>query len=317
MDFSHLRPDFGAAKAFLSFLDASAVAQKRRFMFLWLPPGEDIKSSPDKPMQELLTFEEFEFVYPIKLREGYQPFITVNAMKGRTRANAEVVDYRAYFLDFDNTQPLLDPSPLPPHCIVQSKRGQHWYWRTSASKETWRPTEYALAKKFGADLAATDPARVLRMPGSWHLKEPHDPFLVTLERCNVTEPRPVTPLLNRAYELDTEAAGREMVRAARVQARIDAGTDDMPEGLKIFFADVRKTGAVIRRTPGKLEWHFKCPMKDHKSAEVVVIALDKSNWRLFCQSGYPECERDKILAHYDHTWGIQYDHSYKGKAPGA
>lgn len=311
MPYPTLEPDLDTALRFLRFLDSRAVAENRKFIFLWLPPGD----AKDPPAQEALTAQDYCRVYPIKLRSGWQPFVCVNAMKGTKRTNAEIDHCRAFFLDFDSP-PTMTADALPPHAIVQSKGGQHWYWRANDPVVIWRRTELALAMKFGADLKATDLARVLRMPGSWHLKDPENPYLVTLERCeHVEQPQPMGMHLVTAFELDVTTAAARLSGANAVTGAWNK--DDLPQNLKAFFNTVTKTGRTVHRRPGKSEWFFDCPIKQHKSAKVVVILNDRGDWTMFCQSGKECCTRDALLDFFDVTWAWRYSSDkYNGRKSG-
>jgi hypothetical protein len=79
--------------------------------------------------------------------------------------------------------------PLPPSAIVHSGGGLHAYWRLRTPLRL--PDQAALAKqqlralatRLGADLAAAEPARVLRLPGSYNVKPEYGaPRLVRIER---------------------------------------------------------------------------------------------------------------------------------------
>jgi len=311
MPYPTLAPDLDAALRFLCFLDAKAVAENRKFIFLWLPPGD----AKDPPAQEALTAQDYCKVYPIKLRNGWQPFVCVNAMKGQKRGNDELAQCRAFFLDFDSPPELL-PFPLPPHAIVQSRGGQHWYWRANDPAVIWRRTELALAMKFGADLKATDPARVLRMPGSWHLKDPENPYLVTLQHCeHIEQPQSMGLKLVTAFGLDVTAAAARLTGAPAVTTAWTKG--DLPQNLKAFLNTVSQTGRTVHRRPGKSEWFFDCPIKKHKSAKVVVILNDQGDWTMFCQSTKECCTRDALLDFFGVTWSWRYSSDkYNGRKSG-
>lgn len=299
-------PDQGIR--FLRFLDASAVAAKRPFLFGWLHP----KARGMK--HELLTAEQWALVLPLKQRAGWNSFITVHAMTGGSRKIDEVAYTRAFFLDFDSVEPKHDPSACPPEAIVQSKNGQHWYWRANDPPHIWSPTEQALVTTFGADNAAKDLARVLRMPGSLHLKDPKDPFLVQLLKCEPRAPSIRTPELKRAFALDLEEAAK-MVAGNHGDAA--AGDADVPEHLAAFLNAVRNDPAGprnLKRRPGKAEWVFDCPIKDHSHAKVVLLLKENGDWTLFCQSNKPDCTRDNIFTHFGVGWGIRYAAPYKRKS---
>jgi hypothetical protein len=82
----------------------------------------------------------------------------------------------------------LSRCPFPPTCTVRSGGGLHAYWRLREPLEL--PDEAELAKRqlvrlataLGGDLGAAEPARVLRLPGSFNVKPEYGaPRLVEIE----------------------------------------------------------------------------------------------------------------------------------------
>lgn len=111
-------------------------------------------------------------------------FWTVNSFEGPrripnlTRVNAWAIDIDAGSKQEQATRLML--SPLVPSLIVETKRGYQAYW---AAKDA-RPAHWnaivldRLVPHYGADANARDLARILRVPGYRHWKDPADPFLV-------------------------------------------------------------------------------------------------------------------------------------------
>lgn len=308
MSFEQLVPDLDAARRYLAFLDATAVANGEKFLFLWLPPGKQAGSGT----QELLTTDQFCRVLPGKQSMGFQPFVCVNKLKGSKRSNAEVSGYRAFFLDFDG-EPAHAPDAYPPHCIVQSKGGQHWYWRTSGDPpQFWRSVTIALAHYFGSDITVTDPARVLRVPGSWHLKDPEDPFLVTLQKC---EPPPVVVALGSImpakFPLNMDAANHEAERLmGAAKAPWAGGSSKLPPNLAELLGILKSQGRPIWHTEGRPEWYTKCPLRDHSHARVCIYLQSTGDFSVFCQSKKHGCTSDAILADWGVGWAIRYQNKY-------
>lgn len=103
----------------------------------------------------------------------------------------------ALFVDLDfkatpepTARQRLTECPLPPSMLVQSGGGLHVYWLlrepvalpdgASQAKTLLR----RLATYLGGDPAAAEPARILRVPGTWNRKSDYpSPRLVRLERC--------------------------------------------------------------------------------------------------------------------------------------
>ena len=115
--------------------------------------------------------------------QGFGIFATVQRFRGARRlANLERI--RAWAIDIDDgtkdeQAKRLLASPLIPSSIVETKSGYHAYWYAKDGKrEHYRALLDRLVAFFGADKNARDLARVLRVPGFLHQKDPAEPFLV-------------------------------------------------------------------------------------------------------------------------------------------
>lgn len=116
-------------------------------------------------------------------------FIAPNTMYIPKRQVNNIRQFRALFLDLDNldgdkhytSYKLFELSELgiipKPTMIVDSGRGLHIYWRIKnapyGALHTWQEIEdmlYHKLKTFGADIKATDGARVLRLPNTINSK---------------------------------------------------------------------------------------------------------------------------------------------------
>lgn len=122
-------------------------------------------------------------------QQGHGIFMMVNEGDGRGRRTENVVALRALFIDDDGKQALAPlTASLPPSIIVQSKAGPHIYFvlKPGEPLSAFTGAQRALAAHFGTDPAVSDLPRVMRVPGFFHMKDPKDPFLVTLrETTNV------------------------------------------------------------------------------------------------------------------------------------
>ena len=63
---------------------------------------------------------------------------------------------------------------------VSSGRGWHFYFLTDVPRDQFSPLQNTLIDKVGTDPAVKDLPRVMRLPGTLHLKNPADPRLVKL-----------------------------------------------------------------------------------------------------------------------------------------
>ncbi len=119
-------------------------------------------------------------------RLGFGIFITVNNFNGRFRRIADLARINAWAIDIDDGEKTEQLKRLyqrlPPSIVVETKRGYHAYWvAKDATVANWKAiVEDRLVPFYNADPNAKDLARVLRMPGYYHMKDPADPFLVKI-----------------------------------------------------------------------------------------------------------------------------------------
>jgi hypothetical protein len=120
--------------------------------------------------------------------KGYGIFQTVQSFDDAGRKIERLVGVNAWAIDMDGgnkpDQMARIEKGLPPTQIVETKNGYQVYWACADTslavlKETFRQVmRNRLVPFYGADRRAWDLARVLRVPGFFHLKDPRDPFLV-------------------------------------------------------------------------------------------------------------------------------------------
>lgn len=142
-----------------------------------------------------IASDQFQVWLNSENRGGRDVFISMNALaehaRGRTRGEVAIV--RHLYLDFDENgtravQQLLARPDIPkPSCVVNTSP-DHWQvsWRVRGfSKEQAEATMRELVREFGADPAATDCARVMRLPGFTNQKR-HPAHLVRAEQLSNT-----------------------------------------------------------------------------------------------------------------------------------
>ncbi|MEI6810948.1 MAG: AAA family ATPase [Candidatus Nomurabacteria bacterium] len=150
---------------------------------------------------------------------GYGVFYAVNGfpLTGRMiEENLSFLNVVFVDIDFSPTLPqeevtaliqekrmLADEAGLPsPTIIVRTKKGAHMIWlfpapleATEENKIKCRDIQRRLVHFYGGDKNAMDLARILRLPFTKHLKDPNNPFDVTIlaynpdesERCTIDE----------------------------------------------------------------------------------------------------------------------------------
>ena len=122
--------------------------------------------------------------------DGYiDTYIAPNTMYKPFRRVENIRQFRALYIDIDGVEgdqvgcsyrilELAEKKEIPrPTMIVNSGRGIHVYWRIAnapyGALQTWQELEdylYYKLKHLGADMAATDGARILRLPGTINSK---------------------------------------------------------------------------------------------------------------------------------------------------
>jgi hypothetical protein len=126
-------------------------------------------------------------------------YISMNALntgaRGRTKADVAII--RRVYLDFDENgtaavEPLVKREDLPrPNYLVNSSLDK-WQvlWKVEGfRREEAEALQQALVRETGADPAATDSARVLRLPGFYNHKYA-SPYFVRVESLAAERYRP-------------------------------------------------------------------------------------------------------------------------------
>lgn len=162
-------------------------------------------------------------------KSGHGIFVQVN--EGEERGAANVTGVRAVFLDDDSGE--LEPCALTvkPSFVVQSAHGIHPYWRIrpedSGDLDKFTSTQKALAAVYDTDKAVSNLDRVMRLPGTLHLKDRAHPFLV------------------RTIQIGPSAYGIAEVVEAHGQAAITA----IPATVKPPTVTATGTTSTTTRTP--------------------------------------------------------------------
>jgi len=116
-------------------------------------------------------------------KKGFGIFQTVQQFS-KTRRIENLISINAWAVDIDDgtKEQMLSKIKigLTPTLVVETKRGYQVYWKAkNATVENWKNIlTHRLVPFYGADKRAKDLARLLRVPGYFHLKDPCDPFLV-------------------------------------------------------------------------------------------------------------------------------------------
>jgi signal recognition particle GTPase len=124
--------------------------------------------------------------------ENYGVFFCPNLLTPNGTTDKDLKAATAFWADEDGTEADIEKMP-PPSCIVQSKNGRHFYWllKEPVTKEMnpridkhFKSKQKTIAKLLGTDSAVCNPSRVMRLPETYHCKDPHDHFKVTVTEIN-------------------------------------------------------------------------------------------------------------------------------------
>ena len=118
---------------------------------------------------------------------GHGIFIAVNQIDGNERKQKYVAKFRAAFMDVDGKGGYtpLDKLVLPiKPTIITARDADHYHiyfaLKGEVTLEQWTALQRCLIRRYHSDKAMTDSARVLRVPGYQHLKDPDNPMMYYL-----------------------------------------------------------------------------------------------------------------------------------------
>lgn len=150
-------------------------------------------------------------------QKGYGIFYTVNGFPSAGKADqSQLVSLNANYVDFDVDASLpqeakgrliqeaimsgIEAGIPTPTVINRTQKGAHLIWLyaeklepTLENLEKWRNVQKRLVRCFKGDKAAVDSSRVLRVPYTMHLKDPANPYEITVmsykpeARCTLGE----------------------------------------------------------------------------------------------------------------------------------
>lgn len=176
-----IEPDIEHARLFLSRLEPDADS----FTFQIFPERQGDDGEKVRPAIFHGSLDDCAEQLVQANRNGAGVFFMVNAGDQKGRKNENVTRIRAQFVDLD--KPGVDPlfgAEMPPHLVVESSPGKwHAYWLCKDGRlDQFTLVQMALAVRFGGDPAVSDLARVMRLPGFYHMKEGREPFMTRMHK---------------------------------------------------------------------------------------------------------------------------------------
>lgn len=218
--------------------------------------------------------------------EGHGIFLVIN---GGGQTDTEINDYRALFVDGDGI-PLPSHWPFHPNMIVQ-RDPEHWhaYWLLSegSSKDWWRRGQKHLSLYYNSDPTIVNPSRVMRLPGTWHLKS--EPVQYKITNIKSTERDCITNILS-FHEIDEEKtatiekfmAGRKSRGARGIKA------NDSEENVTKCRSELSRRHPAIEGDGGD-DWTYQtaCICKDYGLSRNMAFDL-MMEWNLTCDPPWLE-----------------------------
>lgn len=112
-------------------------------------------------------------------RDGWQVFVVVNEGGHTARS---IVRVRALFVDADGLPTPIEWHAQPDFLVRRDATHWHAYWLVADMPLTgFKGAQRRLAAHYGTDRKVCDLPRIMRLAGSFHLKDAARPLLVTIE----------------------------------------------------------------------------------------------------------------------------------------
>ena len=113
---------------------------------------------------------------------NYGVYCTLNKTDGKGREEHNIIGYSTLFADFDDTE--IPKLPLQPHMITQrDSTHSHCFWKVKGivTDDQFKRYQKQLAIYLGSDEQTNDPSRVLRLAGTYNLKDPANPAMYKIK----------------------------------------------------------------------------------------------------------------------------------------
>jgi len=150
-------------------------------------------------------------------------YVTVNKTDGKGRKEKNVIGYRNFFVDYDDST---EPSwTIPPTCTTKrGPRNGHGFFHVKGecSKEDWIRVQKHLIMFYKTDPVMTDPPRVIRVAGFLHLKDSKNPQMYRLDIINKDVSYTVDEMI--ASMPLNEAQQEALDDWVNQESRVDTGT---------------------------------------------------------------------------------------------
>lgn len=202
MSLAAIEPDIVVAEIFFDFMaDKDEKINFRTF--------DDAEMGSVKPQKYSGKIDDYSQRLSFQNQQGAGIFWVVNPTDGKGQTDSNIIGVRALFLDLDGAplDPVLRTQALP-HIVLETSPGKHHaYWLITSGFPVSEFSRYqkALARRFNGDVAISNPSRVMRIPGFFHMKDRNNPFMS--RSVSTIEQMPYDPQdLVEALDLKLDAA---------------------------------------------------------------------------------------------------------------
>ena len=153
---------------FQTFTDDKVKAREYRQKKQFDPLACAFTATPEDALERLQPLQE----------KGAGVFVQANI--GIGRGGKGITKVPNVFVDTDGAplDPIVKTMPAPLGITSSSTGKYHVYWRAETPLDQFKPVQKALAIAFECDEAMVNLDRVVRVPGTWHLKDPSNPVQV-------------------------------------------------------------------------------------------------------------------------------------------
>lgn len=214
--------------------------------------------------------------------EGYGIHFTPNDFNG-SRKKENITKINWWFADLDagtkeEQMTKIDKLLMKPSMIVESKRGYHLYWKSvDASVDNFRKIMEGISKKIGSDEAIKDPARMMRAPGYFHMKDKDNPFKVRIVfqgQDTFTEKEMIyafgykKPVKKHVYEFNRTKNKSEMLDPANwnkiffLDRLTDGNRNNEFARIVLWLKDTGFDGLTIKETVSEMNRRIISPLND-------------------------------------------------------
>lgn len=298
-----LMPDLAMAARHLMLLDEEA----EFFTFQTFTDAKD-RPRPD-PLAQIRHggMEDLGSWLAARNQAGAGVFVTVNATDGHGRSLANITRVRAVWQECDRGDE--PPLPVEPHLSVESSPGKrhHYVMVEGLPIDLFEAVQQRLVDDYGSDPSAKDRARVLRLAGFYHLKDPTRTHRVVIVHESARQPTPwgdlqaLMPPVARPHadQADLPPEGTSPPNVPEIRSAL--ATLDPDLGYLAWL----KVGMALHATGGGLA-AFTLWDAWSQTGTLYRPGETAYRWRSF------SLERDQAIT-LKSLWSLAYDAGWRGR----